>query len=157
YTAAVYRRRPRAANTNIEWRHPIIESELLRGGTQHDFVDVHIAWFIDGVGNGAGHGVRRNGLFVELLHELAAFLVRAAMLQFRIDRTRFDGGGTDRAADLMAQAFGNGAYRKLGAAVDSTSRAEDLDAGHGSDVDEVAAALFLEDGQCGGDTVQHAF
>jgi hypothetical protein len=70
-------------------------SELLRQRTQHDLVNTHIGRLLDGEGDGAGDRVGGDGLFVKLVHRLAAGFVTGAELEFAIHGARVDGGDAD--------------------------------------------------------------
>ncbi|MOA64365.1 hypothetical protein D3C78_1903890 [compost metagenome] len=45
---------------------------------------------------------------------------------------------------LITQAFGDSAYRKLGATVNGAARAKYLQTGDGGDIDKVTALLLLK-------------
>ncbi len=79
--------------------------ELLHGRPQHDLVDVYVVWLLNGVGNGAGDGVRRNRLLIEVLYGVGALLMRAAKLEFGVHCTRQDGGGANCPAHFVTQAL----------------------------------------------------
>jgi hypothetical protein len=81
---------------------------------------------------------------------------RGVELEIAVDGARLDRGDADLGADFLAQAIGNGADCELGAGVDGAAGREDLDAGHRTQVDDVAAFLSRGKRQCGGDAVERA-
>ena len=50
--------------------------EILSRRAQHDFVDIDIAWLLDGEGDRAGDRIRRNSDLVEIADDLGASVAK---------------------------------------------------------------------------------
>src|SRR6266446_6741533 len=57
--------------------------EVLRRGPDHDLVDFHVGWLLDGVSDCACDRVGRNSHFHELAQILSSCLLRAALRELR--------------------------------------------------------------------------